>query len=74
MRKFALLSASALVLALGVASASAQPSGQNFLTRGDNGAAATFAPNGSVTEGRAAAIEAPASSADGFIWQQHHGR
>ena len=66
MRKIALLGASALVLALGVASASAQPSGQDFLTRGDSGV--------TVSEGRAAAIQGSASSADGFIWQQHNGR
>ena len=80
MRKIIVLGASALVLALGVASASAQPSGQGFLTRGDIGAVQTYAPNGSgvtLSEGRAAAIEAPtlgAPAADGFIWQQHHGR
>ena len=75
MRKIALLGASALVLALGVASASAQPSGQDFLTRGDTGAVQTYAPNASgraVNEGRAAAMEAPA--ADAFIWQQHNSR
>ncbi len=71
MRKLALLGASALVLALGVASASAQPSGQSFLTRGDLGAVQTSA---TVTEGRSAAIEGSAPAADAFIWQQHQGR
>ena len=70
MRKIALLGASALVLALGVASASAQPVGQDFLTRGDIGAVQTYSPNASgttVTEGRAAAIEGSAPAA-GKIW------
>ena len=80
MRKLALLGASALVLALGAASASAQPTGQAFLTRGDIGAVPTYSPNASgstITEGRAAALETPnfgAPAADGFIWQQHHSR
>jgi hypothetical protein len=77
MRKLALLGASALVLALGVATASAQPSGQAFLTRGDTGVVQTYSPNASgstVTEGRAAAIEGSAPAADAFIWQQHIGR
>jgi hypothetical protein len=55
MRKLALISASALVLALGVASASAQPSGQQFLTRG-----ATQGSTATVSEGRAAALDVPA--------------
>jgi hypothetical protein len=66
MRKIALLGASALVLALGVASASAQPSGQEFLTRSQTGV--------TVTEGRAAAVESSTPAADAFIWQQHNGR
>ena len=74
MRKIVLLGASALVLALGVATASAQPSGQNFLTRGDVGAVQTYSPGATVTEGRAAAIEGSAPAADAFIWQQHIGR
>jgi len=64
MRKFALLGASALVLALGVASASAQPSGQNFLTRGDFGdmqsnPSPQWGPQttAGLNEGRAAAID-----------------
>ncbi len=72
MRKFALLGASALVLALGVASASAEPNGQAFLTRGDSGMAQSYSPNTTMTEGRAAATDAPA--ADAFIYLQHHGR
>jgi hypothetical protein len=77
MRKFALLGASALVLALGVASASAQPSGQDFLTRGQTSAYQNYAPKASgatAYEGRAAAIETPAPAADAFIWQEHRGR
>jgi len=70
MRKIVLLGASALVLALGVASASAQPSGQDFLTRGDVGVAQTS--GSTANEGRSAAIEN--SAADSFIWQQHNGR
>ncbi len=66
MRKLALLSASALVLALGVATASAQPSGQAFLTRGD-------VQTSTITEGRAAAIEAPAFAA-GSMNLEHAGR
>ncbi len=72
MRKLALLGASALVLALGVATASAQPSGQSFLTRGDIGAVQTYAPT--VQEGRAAAIETPAFAADSFNLEHHAGR
>jgi len=73
MRKFALLGASALVLALGVASASAEPSGQGFLTRGANGEVATYAPNSwTFHEGRAAAVDSPAP--DAFIYQPHFGR
>jgi hypothetical protein len=74
MRSIALLGASALVLALGVTTASAQPSGQAFLTRGDGWTGQTSSANATVTEGRAAAIEAPAPAADGFIYLQHHGR
>ena len=74
MRKFALLGASALVLALGVASASAQPSGQEYLTRGQTGVVQTYAPTSGATvhEGRAAAIGAPAADAFGF--DRHGGR
>ncbi len=68
MRKLALVSASALVLALGVATASAQPSGQSFLTRGDLGAVSTS----TVHEGRAAAIESPGTGA--FDLEHHAGR
>ena len=72
MRKIALIGASALVLALGVASASAQPSGQDFLTRSDTGVVQNF--GATVNEGRAAAIEGSTPSVNAFIWQQHHGR
>ncbi len=76
MRKLALLGASALVLTLAVASASAQPSGQSFLTRGDAAVVTDYAPTGSVTvhEGRAAAIEAPAFQTNGFNLEHHAGR
>jgi hypothetical protein len=75
MRKIALLSATALVLALGVASASAEPSTQQILNQGQTGAYQTYAPNApsaTLHEGRAATIEAPA--ADAFIYQPHFGR
>jgi hypothetical protein len=75
MRKLALLGASALVLALGVASASAIPTTDQIMSHGQVGTVQTYAPNASgVTsqEGRAAAIEAPA--ADAFIYQPHYGR
>jgi hypothetical protein len=72
MRKIALLSATALVLALGVASASAEPSTQQILSRGQTGAHQTYAPGATVREGRAAAVETPA--ADAFIYQPHFGR
>ncbi len=74
MRKFALLGASALVLALGVAGASAEPFDP---VSGYNGSAAGFAygyPHGAPTnEGRAAATEnwAPASS---VLEQFHEGK
>ena len=81
MRKIALLGASALVLALGVASASAQPRTDEVLSHGDNGAYQTYAPTSryapgsTVNEGRAAAIEGQtqAPAADAFIYQQHIG-
>ncbi len=77
MRDYALLGATALVLVLGIATASAQPSGQSFLTRGDLGAVQTYAPNAGprFTEGRAAAIEAPAfQTNDAFNLEHHAGR
>ena len=77
MRKLALLGASALVLALGVASASAQPTTAEVMSRGQVGTVQTFAPNASgakVQEGRAAAIEAPAPAFDAFIYAPHYGR
>ena len=74
MRNSVVLGASALVLALGVASASAQPSGQEYLTRGQTGVVQTYAPTSGATvqEGRAAAIEGPA--ADAFRFDHHSGR
>jgi hypothetical protein len=70
MRKIALLGASALVLALGVASASAQPTTDQVLSRGQTGAFSTSAP---TYEGRAASVEGQAPAADAFIYQQHLG-
>jgi pectate lyase len=70
MRKFALLGASALVLALGVATASAEPSTQQLLNAGQG--FGQTSSSATLSEGRAAATEAPA--ADAFIWQQHQGR
>ncbi len=67
MRKLAIVGASALVLVLGAASASAQPSGQSFLTRGD-------VQTSTITEGRAAAIDAPAPAAGAFNLEHHAGR
>ena len=72
MRKFALLGASALVLALGAAQASAQPTTEQFLTRGQTGAFDAHVPNAAASEVRAVAIEAPTS--DAFIYQPHRGR
>jgi hypothetical protein len=77
MRKIALLSASALVLALGVASASAQPRTDEVLNHNRAGAYQTYAPNSpsaTVNEGRAAAVEGQAPAADAFIYQPHYGR
>jgi hypothetical protein len=68
MRKIALLGASALVLAIGAASASAQPSTEQLLAAGQAGPSQAT----SVSEGRAAATAAPA--ADAFIYQPHFGR
>ncbi len=70
MRNIALLGASALVLALGVAGASAQPSTQQLLDAGQG--FGQTSSSATVTEGRAASVDAPA--ADGFIYLQHHGR
>jgi len=65
MRKIALLGASALVLTLGVGAATAQPSGQQILTRGQTSVVKTHAPNASraiVSEGRAAFAQGAAVS------------
>jgi hypothetical protein len=65
MRKIALLSASTLVLALGVASASAEPTTAQVMSYGHSGAYQTYAPiapyapSTTVHEGRAAAFEGP---------------
>ncbi len=72
MRDYALLGASALVLVLGIAAASAQPSGQAFLTRGNVGSVQTYAPT--LHEGRAAAIDAPVFATPGFNLDHHAGR
>jgi opacity protein-like surface antigen len=55
MRNFALLSASALVLALGVASASAQPTTDQLLAAGQAGRSSAQA-----YEGRGAVVESQA--------------
>jgi hypothetical protein len=52
MRKIALLAASTLVLALGVASASAQPTTDQLLAAGQAGPSST-----QIYEGRAAALD-----------------
>jgi hypothetical protein len=70
MRDYVLFGASALVLVLGIATASAQPSGPSFLTRGDAGVVQTYAPT--FHEGRAAAIEIPAF--ENSFNQHHAGR
>ncbi len=67
MRKLVILSASALVLALGAAQASAEPSTAQLLAAGQG-----FGQGATVNEGRAAAIDAP--SANAVIWQLRHGR
>jgi hypothetical protein len=72
MRKIALLSASALVLALGVASASAEPTTAQIMSHGQTGAFGTSAPSATIHEGRAASFEAPA--ADAFIFQSRSVR
>ena len=68
MRKIVLLGASALVLALGAAAASAQPTTEQLLAAGQAGPSQAS----SVNEGRAAAVQTPA--ADAFIYQSHLGR
>jgi hypothetical protein len=76
MRIVSLLSASALVLALGVASASAIPTTAQLMSHGQTGTYETYAPNApsaTVHEGRAAAEDA-APAADAFIYQPHYGR
>ena len=77
MRKIAVLGASALVLALGVASASAVPTTAQLMSHGQTGTYQTYAPNApsaTLQEGRAAAVdEAPAPAADAFIYRQHIG-
>jgi hypothetical protein len=67
MRKLALLGASALVLALGVASASAEPTTAQIMSRGQ-----TAAPSATVHEGRAAAVEGSAN--DSVILQSRSVR
>ena len=72
MRKIAVLGASALVLALGAAQTSAQPTTDQFLSRGQTGAFDAYVQNAAASEVRAAAIEAPAS--DAFLYLPHRGR
>jgi hypothetical protein len=75
MRILSLLGASALVLALGVASASAIPTTAQLMSRGQTGTYQTYAPNApsaAVHEGRAAAVESPA--ADAFIFRSRSVR
>jgi hypothetical protein len=67
MRKIALLSASALVLALGVASASAQPRTEDVMNHGQTGAFQTYAAP--TQEGRAAFVE---SQGPVVLDQAHH--
>ena len=74
MRTLAVMGASALVLALSVAGASAQPTTDQLLNAGNG---ATFqsstaaAMNPTILEGRAAAT---VPLADAGIYQQHKGR
>jgi len=73
MVKFALLGASALVVALGAVSASAEPTTQQLLRAGQKpGMIKTFSPNARLREGRAAAIEGQGSGS--IIIEQHRGR
>jgi len=75
MRKIAVLGASALVLALGVASASAVPTTAQLMSHGQTGTYQTYAPNApsaTLQEGRAAAVESPA--ADAFIFRSRSVR
>ena len=67
MRKIAVIGASALVLALGAATASAEPTTQQLLKAGDRpGAIGTHSPNAPLSEGRAAAV------VDSIILEPHH--
>jgi hypothetical protein len=69
MRKLALLSASALILALGVGSASAEPTTDQLMSAGRAGASSTSAP---TYESRAASVEAQAVATDERIYQPRH--
>jgi opacity protein-like surface antigen len=69
MRKIALLGASALVLALGAASASAEPSTAQIMSHGQNGGYTQGYHHRWVYEGRAAAVDG--SAADSVILEQH---
>jgi hypothetical protein len=71
MRKFALLGASALLLAVGVGSASAIPTTDQIESHGQAGWQQYQAPRG-MHEGRAAAIDG--SAADSVILEQHGAR
>jgi hypothetical protein len=71
MRKIALFGASALVLALGVASASAIPTTDQIESHGQTGWQQYQTPRG-MHEGRAAAIDG--SAADSVIVDQHGAR
>ena len=73
MSKIALIGASALVLALGVASASAQPTTQQLQSAGQQpGVTTTYSPNSTLSEGRAAAIEGDGTAP--IVLGQHHSR
>jgi hypothetical protein len=71
MRNLVLLSASALVLALGLASASAEPRTEDVMNHGNFGVTQTYAPHASVYEGRSA-FEFAAPAANVLNDQSHH--
>ncbi len=71
MRKFALLGASALVLALGVASASAEAFNPGT---GYNGSAIEHGYGSTASEGRAAAIDNNTATTSSILEQFHEGK
>ncbi len=74
MRNITFLSASALVLALGVASASAQPRTEDVMNHGNFSVSQTYSSGATLHEGRSAFIEDQAPANVLIDQSRHAGR